>query len=102
MIQTPSTKAVITVEQFDADYLLQFKDSQGRVLCTLGERAGPGAYYEGFFLWDGDALDENDEERSDYLQTFPKLQVCEELGQIWKEAVKAAYTHAVNKLLASL
>ena len=55
-MKTPSTKAIIEVKAFDVDYLLQFIH-EGKVLFTVGERAGPGGAHDGFFIWEGTGLE---------------------------------------------
>ncbi len=91
MTQTPSTKAILEVKEFGLDYLLQFKH-EGKVLFTVGERAGPGGALDGFFVWDGDGLDFAGCEREDYLSRH----CARTVEMAWESATREAYRRALD------
>ena len=92
MLKTPSTKAIITVKEFGVDYLLQFIH-EGKVLFTVGERAGPGGAHDGFFIWEGTGLDLIDEsESTDYLSRH----CARTVDVAWDSAVREGYRRALD------
>ena len=96
MIQTPSTKAILEVKEFGVDYLLQFIH-QGRILFTVSERAGPGGAHDGFFIWEGTGLDEDDNESTEHLSRH----CAKTVDVAWDSAVREAYRRALDVVLPS-
>lgn len=61
--------AVIAVPHEDDEYLMQFKDINGKVLSTVGVPAG-GSQLEKFCVWEGEGLEEGTDEEAVPLYTF--------------------------------
>ncbi len=89
-----SEKFALSTNTFDCEFLIQIVRGDA-IICTVGEPAGGGDVSE-FCVWNGDGVDYDEPIKSFSVPGKNSIETR------WQEAVKFAYTYALERLFTTL